>query len=188
MSQHFSRLILNWSGRAGYHRSNPSGLALCWQCMAPAAAQNTEVRRHLLKPEFKSRLRPLSFWQVIFLTPTNLWHWGYFLPTLPSTVHCGHGHRETKEKCEGSLERFFLCSYIWAFLRKQAVASPAEQTEPQGSRTLSWAWAANLSLPQQSAIPAAPRGVCLTSLERLPVTETTFPGNLSLHLSALIVC
>lgn len=43
--------------------------------------------------------------------PISLRHWGYFLPILSSTAQCGHGHGETEEKSEGSLERFF-----WVFL------------------------------------------------------------------------
>lgn len=124
MSQYFSRLILNWSGRAGYHRSNPSALALWWQCMAPAAAPNTEVRRHLLKPEFKSRLRPLSFWQVVFLSPHQPMALGIFLTHPPLHSPLWSWSQRDRRKMWGQLRKVFCVSLHLGISQKTGSGFP----------------------------------------------------------------
>lgn len=141
-----------------------------------SCTKHTEVRQHLLKPGLQSRSRPLLLALAGGFLECPITG-GYFLPTLPSTAQCGHGHGETEEKSEGSLEGFFWVFWHVGISQKTSYGFPsraswASRQQDTELTWLSWAQAANLSLPQQSAIPAAPRGVYLTCLQRFSVTET----------------
>lgn len=134
--------------------------------------KHTEVRKPLLKPELKSRLRPLSFWdlQVVFLSARPSCCTGAI--SYPPPLHCpvwSWSCRDRRKKSEGGLE-----SFVWVFLhlgiyQKKRLWLPLQSKlslKAAGHRAhlAQLARAANLSLPQQSAAPAAPRGVYLTCL------------------------
>lgn len=79
-----------------------------------SCTKHTEVRKLLLKPELKSRLRPLSFWdlQVVFLSAPPSCGTGAI--SYPPPLHCpvwSWSCRDRRKKSEGGLE-----SFVWVFL------------------------------------------------------------------------